>query len=336
MAAFTDTDLCEVAADVSRCKARWPARPSPAARSSRRPAHDRPRGRARRHRRQPDRRQVAARDQRASSCSCSPSRRCSRSPGCWPPARGRDRAADRARRDPVAAHPADRGRGDPAVAASPRWRAASPGSGWPGCSAARSTAGRRGAGAGGISLAAAGTWLDALAAALGVAVLAVGALLYPVLRPARRGRARVRRGRQAVLSSATRAGADLALIALAVLAGWQLRRYSAVSHVRGGPPAIDPVLVARPRARARRRHGAHAAAAARRGPGRRPAGRGRPRAHRARSPAGSSAASRCARAAPPCCSSWRSPPARWRSRSTRAGPGPPPTRRRTRPAPTCG
>jgi hypothetical protein len=99
--------------------------------------------------------------------------------------------------------------------------------------------------AGGISLGASGTWLDALYAALAIAVLSIGALLYPGLRPGR-GAAQVRRGRQAVLSGATRAGADLALIALAVLACWQLRRYSAVSTSASGPSAIDPVLVLAP------------------------------------------------------------------------------------------
>ena len=59
---------------------------------------------------------------------------------------------------------------------------------------------------GGISVAASGTWLDALAAALGIAVLSIGALLYPVLRPGRAA-AQVGRGRQAVLAGATRAGA---------------------------------------------------------------------------------------------------------------------------------
>jgi hypothetical protein len=98
---------------------------------------------------------------------------------------------------------------------------------------------------GGISVAAAGTWLDALAAALAIAVLSLGALLYPVLRPGR-DPAQVRRRRQAVLSGATRAGADLALVALAVLACWQLRRYSAVPTSASGPSAIDPVLVLAP------------------------------------------------------------------------------------------
>ena len=76
-------------------------------------------------------------------------------------------------------------------------------------------------------------------------MLSIGALLYPVLRPGR-GAAQIRRGRQAVLSGATRAGADLALVVLAVLACWQLRRYSAVSTSSGGPSAIDPVLVLAP------------------------------------------------------------------------------------------
>jgi ABC-type lipoprotein release transport system permease subunit len=98
---------------------------------------------------------------------------------------------------------------------------------------------------GGISVGAAGTWLDALAAALAIAVVAIGALLYPVLRPGRDA-AQVRRGRQALISGATRAGADLALVALAVLACWQLRRYSAVSTSASGPSAIDPVLVLAP------------------------------------------------------------------------------------------
>ena len=98
---------------------------------------------------------------------------------------------------------------------------------------------------GGISVAASGTWLDALAAALGIAVLSIGALLYPVLRP-RRTAVQVQQGRRAVLSRATGAGADLALVALAVLACWQLRRYSAVSTSAGSPPVVDPVLVLAP------------------------------------------------------------------------------------------
>jgi ABC-type antimicrobial peptide transport system permease subunit len=90
----------------------------------------------------------------------------------------------------------------------------------------------------------AATWLDAIAAALVVTVIAVVAMLGPVLGtgPAMT-EARVRRGRQAAIVGATRAGADIALIVLAVLAGWQLRRYSAGS---GPDTTIDPVLALAP------------------------------------------------------------------------------------------
>ncbi len=99
----------------------------------------------------------------------------------------------------------------------------------------------------GVSATAAGTWLDALAAAAVIAVVAIGAMLFPVLRGPGATEARVRRGRQAAVAGATRAGLDLAVIALAVLAGWQLRRYSAVTTSAGsGTPSVDPVLVLAP------------------------------------------------------------------------------------------
>jgi ABC-type antimicrobial peptide transport system permease subunit len=90
----------------------------------------------------------------------------------------------------------------------------------------------------------AGTWFDAVAAALVVTLIAVAAMLGPVLGsgPATT-EARVRRGRQAAIMGATRVGADVALIVLAVLAGWQLRRYSAGSRSDG---TIDPVLAFAP------------------------------------------------------------------------------------------
>jgi hypothetical protein len=88
-----------------------------------------------------------------------------------------------------------------------------------------------------------GTWLDALGAAALVAVVAIIALLAPWLSPSP-GAARARRGRQAMVAGATRAGLDIALVVLAVLAGWELRRYSAVSN--GGIAGIDPVLVLAP------------------------------------------------------------------------------------------
>jgi hypothetical protein len=98
-----------------------------------------------------------------------------------------------------------------------------------------------------VSLRAAATWLDALAAAAVIGVLAIGALLYPVARRSAATASKTRRGRQAAIAGATRAGADVAIIALAVLAGWQLRRYSAVTtSATSGAPSIDPVLVLAP------------------------------------------------------------------------------------------
>ncbi len=90
----------------------------------------------------------------------------------------------------------------------------------------------------------AGTWLDAIAAALAVTLMAGAAMLGAMLRtgPAMT-EARVRRGRQAAIAGATRAGADLAVVVLAVLAGWQLRRYSAGG---GADATIDPVLALAP------------------------------------------------------------------------------------------
>lgn len=79
--------------------------------------------------------------------------------------------------------------------------------------------------------------------------LAAGALvimLVPVLGRLTPGAARARRGRQAAISTASRAGADLALIALAVLACWQLRHYSVVSAGTSGTFGVDPVVAAAP------------------------------------------------------------------------------------------
>jgi hypothetical protein len=97
-----------------------------------------------------------------------------------------------------------------------------------------------------VSVTAPGTWGDALGAALVVALLTAAATLVPVLRSGPAA-AQARHGRQAAIAGAIRAGADLALIVLAVLAGWQLRRYSAVSATGSGVAAsIDPVLALAP------------------------------------------------------------------------------------------
>ena len=104
---------------------------------------------------------------------------------------------------------------------------------------------RAGAGTGPVPLAAAVT--SAWPSAAVVAVGAVLILLAPVLRTVTPGTARVRRGRQAALAGFSRAGLDVALVLLAVLAGWELRRYSAVSPSGGsGSGGVDPVLVAAP------------------------------------------------------------------------------------------
>ena len=87
---------------------------------------------------------------------------------------------------------------------------------------------------------------DAVPAAAAVAVGAIVILLVPALSTVTPGTARVRRGRQAAISNVSRAGVDLALIALAVLAGWQLRDYSAVSAGSSGNFGVDPVIVIAP------------------------------------------------------------------------------------------
>ena len=87
-----------------------------------------------------------------------------------------------------------------------------------------------------------GAWLAALAVGAGAAVI----MLVPALSTVAPGAARARRGRQAAISGVSRAGADLALILLAVLAGWQLRHYSAVSAGANGNFGIDPVVVIAP------------------------------------------------------------------------------------------
>jgi len=83
-------------------------------------------------------------------------------------------------------------------------------------------------------------------AALAVLALAAAVVLWPAIRPTAPGAARVRRGRQAALAGAARAGADVALLALAVLAVWELHTYSAVAESSGGGIGIDPVIAVAP------------------------------------------------------------------------------------------
>lgn len=78
-----------------------------------------------------------------------------------------------------------------------------------------------------------------------VAVLCVVTMVWPAMRTLSPGATRVRKGRMAVVSAAARAGADVALVGLAALAGWQLHRYSLLGRAGAGV-GIDPVLVAAP------------------------------------------------------------------------------------------
>ena len=87
---------------------------------------------------------------------------------------------------------------------------------------------------------------DAWPAAAAVAAGAIVIMAVPTLSTLTPGTARARRGRQAAVSGVTRAGADLALVLLAVVAGWQLRHYSAVSAGANGNYSVDPVIVAAP------------------------------------------------------------------------------------------
>jgi hypothetical protein len=87
---------------------------------------------------------------------------------------------------------------------------------------------------------------DAWPAAAIVAAGALVIMVVPVLGTPTPGAARARRGRQAAISGITRAGADLALVLLAVIAGWQLRHYSAASAGPNGTFGVDPVVVIAP------------------------------------------------------------------------------------------
>lgn len=81
-------------------------------------------------------------------------------------------------------------------------------------------------------------------AAAATALVCVAITLGPALRPLTPEAARVRRGRPAVVAALARAGGDSALVVLAVLTGWQLRRYSVLSSAGG--LGVDPVLSVAP------------------------------------------------------------------------------------------
>jgi hypothetical protein len=87
-----------------------------------------------------------------------------------------------------------------------------------------------------------GAWWPAVV----IMILVIILVMWPALRPVTPGAARLRRGRQAALASAARAGLDAALIILGVLALWELRRYSATPRLSGNGLGIDPVLSVAP------------------------------------------------------------------------------------------
>ncbi len=85
-------------------------------------------------------------------------------------------------------------------------------------------------------------WLSALA----VLVVCVAVMAWPALHTLTPDAARLRRGRQARLATIAWAGGDLALVALAAVAVWELRGYSAVAHPATGSLGIDPVVALAP------------------------------------------------------------------------------------------
>ena len=85
-------------------------------------------------------------------------------------------------------------------------------------------------------------WLSALA----MLVLCTVVMIWPALRALPPDAARIRRGRQAWLAGIAWAGADLVVVALAAVAVWQLRGYSAVAHQASGSLGIDPVVAVAP------------------------------------------------------------------------------------------
>jgi ABC-type antimicrobial peptide transport system permease subunit len=85
-------------------------------------------------------------------------------------------------------------------------------------------------------------WLSALA----MLVLCAAVMAWPALRILTPDAARRRRGRQARLAGIAWAGADVAMVALAAVAVWQLRGYSVVAHPSTGSLGIDPVVAVAP------------------------------------------------------------------------------------------
>jgi hypothetical protein len=91
-----------------------------------------------------------------------------------------------------------------------------------------------------------GVTLLAWWSALAMLLVCAAVMVWPALRSLTPDAARVRRGRQARLAVIAWAGGDLALVALAAIAIWQLRGYSAVAHPVTGALGIDPAVAVAP------------------------------------------------------------------------------------------
>ena len=85
-------------------------------------------------------------------------------------------------------------------------------------------------------------WLSALI----MVAVCTAVMAWPALHAGTPDAARARQGRQARLAGIAWAGGDLAVVALAALAVWQLRGYSAVAHPAAGPLGIDPAVAIAP------------------------------------------------------------------------------------------
>lgn len=79
-----------------------------------------------------------------------------------------------------------------------------------------------------------------------IGLLCMALLAWPAFHPPTPAAARGRLGRPARAAAFARAGADLALVVIALVALWQLRRYQAVAASSQGSLSIDPVLTAAP------------------------------------------------------------------------------------------
>jgi hypothetical protein len=87
-------------------------------------------------------------------------------------------------------------------------------------------------------------WVAGAAVAAACALVIVRTWLSAAQSPVR---TQARRGRRPAIAAAARSGLDLALVALAVLAGWQLAHYNApVTAGVDGSIGVDPILVTAP------------------------------------------------------------------------------------------